>query len=139
MLTIGKVANEAAVNIQTVRYYERIGLVKPNGRRGSGYRVYADEAVRKIRFIRHAQDLGFTLQEISALLRLRVGKPTRCDEVRTRAERRLEDIRKKIANLRRMEQVLVELVTSCWNRTTTESCPILRSLERNGKPKGGSP
>lgn len=137
-LTIGKVARATAVNLQTVRYYERIGLVKPDARRESGYRLYTDEAILRIRFIKHAQELGFTLQEISALLRLRVGRPTRCEEVRTKAERRLEDIRKKIAHLRRMEQVLVELITSCRNRTTTDPCPILRSLERNDKPKGGS-
>lgn len=139
MLTIGKVAKEATVNIQTVRYYERIGLVKPNARRDSGYRLYTDEAILKISFIKHAQELGFTLEEISALLRLRVGRPTRCEEVRARAERRLEDVRKKIAHLRRMEQVLVELITSCRSRKTTDPCPILRSLERDGKPKGDPP
>jgi len=128
-LTIGKVARAAAVNIQTVRYYERIGLVKPQARRDSGYRLYTSEAPRKIRFIKHAQQVGFSLGEIGALLRLRVSETSRCGEVRERTEARLRDVRERINRLRHMERVLEGLVRSCRNRVPTDPCPILKSLE----------
>jgi len=83
--TIGKVAKKARVNIQTVRFYERRGLVSPDGHRDSGYRLYEPEAARKIRFIKNAQELGFSLKEIDGLLRLRVGRRVQCASVKKKA------------------------------------------------------
>jgi len=128
-LTIGRVARKAGVNIQTLRYYERRGILPPDGRRESGYRLYADEAIRKIRFIKNAQELGFTLVEIARLLRLRVGRRTECGKVRRQAEARLKIVKEKIGALKAMERVLGRLVRTCSRRGTTAACPILESLE----------
>lgn len=127
--TIGRIARLARVNIQTVRYYERRGILSPDGHRESGYRLYTEEAIRKIRFIKNAQELGFTLDEIAGLLRLRVGRRTRCKDVRRKAETKLGQVNEKIAQLRSMRHVLERLVRTCRKRSTTDACPILGSLE----------
>lgn len=128
-ITIGKVAKRAGVNIQTVRYYERRGLLLPSRRLESGYRLYPDDAARKIIFIKNAQLLGFTLKEIGSLLRLRADRTVRCDDVRRKAEIHARDVQEKIGRLRSIEKVLRELIRSCQRRASTETCPILRSLE----------
>lgn len=128
-LTIGRVARKAGVNIQTVRYYERRGLVSPESYRDSGYRLYTGEAVRKIQFIKNAQELGFTLKEIAGLLRLRVGRRTRCGDVRRKAETKLDQVNEKIGRLQSMKRVLRGLIHTCRRRGSTDACPILRSLE----------
>lgn len=128
-LTIGRVARKAGVNIQTVRYYERRGLVSPEAYRDSGYRLYTGEAVRKIQFIKNAQELGFTLDEIAGLLRLRVGRRTRCADVRRKAQAKLEQVNEKIGRLQSMKRVLNGLIHTCRRRGSTDACPILRSLE----------
>lgn len=128
-LTIGKVAKQARVNIQTIRYYERRSLLLPSGRRDSGYRLYTPDAVQKIRFIKNAQGLGFTLKEISSLLRLRVSNRARCGNVKKKAEAKLRDVQVKIADLQALERVLKNLIKMCRNQAATGRCPILRSLE----------
>lgn len=135
-LTIGKVARQAGVNIQTVRYYERQRLLMPDGHRESGYRLYTGEAVKKLRFIKNAQELGFTLKEIEGLLRLRVSQRARCGDVKRRAEAKLQNVRRKIGGLRALENVLLKLIRACRNRSTTDNCPILKSLEaKTGRKK----
>lgn len=129
LLTIGAVAKRARVNIQTVRYYERRGLVVPDDHRDSGYRLYSDEAIMKIRFVRNAQDLGFTLSEIMSLLKLQVTKRSQCEGVKRKAEEKLADVRAKIAGLKAIENVLSDLIRTCHARNATDPCPILRSLE----------
>lgn len=128
-LTVGKVAKQAGVNLQTVLYYERRRLLIPAQRTDSGYRLYDPEAVRVIRFIKNAQELGFTLDEIARLLRLRVGRRSHCGQVRRQAEARLKIVREKSQRLKAMERVLNGLIRTCSRRGTTESCPILDSLE----------
>lgn len=128
-LTIGRVARGAGVNIQTVRYYERRGLLSPEAYRDSGYQLYSREAVRKLQFIKNAQELGFTLEEIAGLLRLRVGRRTRCEDVRRKAEAKLGQVNEKLARLQSMRRVLERLVRTCRKRGTTDPCPILGSLE----------
>lgn len=128
-LTIGKVARQAGVNIQTVRYYERRNLLSPAERTESGYRLYSPEAVRVLRFIRNAQELGFSLDEIARLLRLRVGRKVPCGKVKKQAQARLEIVRNKIEGLRAMEKVLNRLIRTCAARGTTARCPMLESLE----------
>ncbi|MBI4395794.1 MAG: MerR family transcriptional regulator [Elusimicrobia bacterium] len=128
-LTIGKVAKRAGVNIQTVRYYERRGFIKPDARRDSGYRLYGEDTVRRILFIKNAQELGFTLKETDRLLRLSVGKKDRCEDVRKKAEAHFEDVQDKIKRLKSIEKVLGELIRTCLKKGRTDPCPILRSLE----------
>ncbi|MBI2362917.1 MAG: MerR family transcriptional regulator [Elusimicrobia bacterium] len=128
-LTAGTLAKAGGVNIQTVRYYERRRLLLPGRRTDSGYRLYAPEAVRVLRFIKNAQELGFTLVEVAGLLRLRVGRRSQCGAVRRSAEARLKVVHGKIAALRAMEGILRRLVRTCAAKATTASCPILDSLE----------
>jgi Hg(II)-responsive transcriptional regulator len=131
-LTIGKLAKQANVNRETVRYYERRRLLPRPSRSMSGYRVFADDAVRRLRFIRHAQELGFSLNEIRVLLALRVKSVDTCDRVRERAKAKIVDIEKKIKALQHMNEALTELVSACARRGRTKECPILDSLEANG-------
>ncbi len=131
-LTVGKVARQAGVNLQTVLYYERRRLLAPARRSDSGYRLYAPETVRVIRFIKNAQALGFTLDEVAKLLRLRVNQRSQCEPVKRQARARLEMVQEKIAGLRAMERTLRRLLKTCIARGTTDSCPILESLESRG-------
>ena len=132
-LTIGQVARQARVNVETVRYYERCGLIDQPPRPRSGYRQYAPETADRIRFIKRAQELGFALDEIAELLALRVDRETACDEVRAQAERKIADIEGRIRGLRRISQTLGELVEACRENRTTSACPILETLEREGE------
>ncbi len=131
-LTIGKLAKQAQVNRETVRYYERRQLLPRASRSMSGYRVFPDEALRRLRFIRHAKVLGFSLNEIRELLRLRVDSIDTCDRVRERTEVKIADIEAKIQALQHMKDALSELVTACSRRGRTKDCPILDSLEASG-------
>ena len=132
LLTIGKIARGAGVSIQTIRYYERRGLLRPSDRRDSGYRLYAPDAVDVLRFVKNAQELGFSLDEITKLLRLRVGPGTKCGRVKKQAQARLVAVQAKIAGLRAMECALRRLISTCVRRGTTDYCPILKSIE-NGR------
>ena len=131
-LTIGELAERAHVNRETVRYYERRRLLPRPSRSISGYRVFTDDSVRRLRFIRHAQELGFSLNEIRELLALRVKSVDTCERVRERAKAKIVDIEKKIGALQRMNEALSELVSACTRRGRTKECPILDSLEANG-------
>jgi len=134
-LTIGELAKRGQVNRETVRYYERRRLLPPPSRSMSGYRIFSDEALRRLRFIRHAKALGFSLNEIKELLGLRVNSPIGCDRVRERTQGKIDDIDKKIHDLKKMKGALSDLVTACVRRRRTDECPILGSLEANGWPE----
>ena len=125
----GDLARRAGVNPQTLRYYERRGLLLKPKRTEAGYRLYDEEAVRRIRFIKKAQDLGFTLAEISDLLSLEVEEQTACEDVREKAQAKLEEIDNKILDLTCIRKTLTLLIDSCAAREPTDSCPILNSLE----------
>ncbi len=127
-MRIGTAAEQAGVNVQTLRYYERRGLLPKTPRRVSGYREFPDDAVRVVRFVKRAQDLGFTLDEIETLLRLRGDR--RRDRVRVRAvaEQRIAQIDRKIAELDAMKQALSHLVHCCREGATLE-CPIIEALD----------
>ena len=135
-LTVGKVAKECGVNVQTVHYYERMRLVYPNARKESGYRLYGEDAVRKIRFIKNAQVLGFSLKEIAGLLRLRVSQKAHCGDIKRKAHTHIMDVRAKIARLLAIEKTLGDLIRTCRNQATTDHCPILKSLEVRKSEKG---
>lgn len=131
-LTIGELAKQARVNRETVRYYERRRLLPRPARSPSGYRAFSDDALRRLRFIRHAKLLGFSLNEIRELLALRVNSIDTCDRVRERTEIKIADIERKIQALQQMKRALSELVAACSRRGRTNDCPILDSLEANG-------
>jgi Hg(II)-responsive transcriptional regulator len=128
-LTIGQLAKEAGVNIETVRYYQRRGLIPDPPRRESGYRQYSQDFVLRIRFIKHAQSLGFSLKEINELLALRVESEMICDDVRKQAEAKITDIEAKIQMLQRIKRTLTELVIACNQNELTDECPILEALD----------
>lgn len=132
-LLIGEVAARAGVNAQTLRYYERIGLLKKPARHASGYRHYPPDAVRLIRFVKRAQELGFTLGEIEELLRLREDQRSSCAKVRRAALAKIDDIEGRLQSLQAMKRALTVLVRSCATETSVRECPILEALdEREG-------
>src|SRR5262249_51950104 len=108
-LSIGQVARQAGVGVETVRFYERQGLLQEPARKDSGYRQYPEDAVARLRFIRRAKELGFSLKEIKELLALRVDPSTTCAEVKKQAEAKIGDIEEKLRTLQRMKKALVKL------------------------------
>jgi Hg(II)-responsive transcriptional regulator len=128
-MRIGEVASRAGVNIQTLRYYERRGLLEAPERTPSGYREYPSETVRLIRFIKRGQDLGFTLKEIEELIALRDAKGRKRSEVRALAEAKVGAIDKKLAQLQAMRSALYSMVESCSCRDGRPTCPILEALD----------
>lgn len=128
-LTIGALARRAEVNIQTIRYYERRGLLPEPRRTESNYRIYPADAVRRVRFIKQAQQLGFSLKEIGELLSLRAAPRSRCEAVRRLSEVKLQDIGEKIRSLEAMRKALSKLVLACSGRGPVTECPILDSLD----------
>ncbi|MFO0800543.1 MAG: heavy metal-responsive transcriptional regulator [Gemmataceae bacterium] len=136
-LTVGQVAKRAGVGVETVRFYERQGLLDEPARKESGYRQYGDDAVAVLRFIRRAKELGFTLNEIKGLLALRLdGSATRSD-VRVQATAKVEGIEAKICDLQRMRDALSGLIAACHGDGPATGCPILEAL--NGKHQDGGP
>ena len=132
LLTIGAVAKGAGVGTQTLRYYERRGLLSTAERSAAGYRLFPGDEVRRVLFIRRAQALGFTLGEIGDLLALRVKNGRRCDSIKRAAQATRKRVRERIADLRRMDTALNDLIRACDARRTTETCPILSALEVGG-------
>jgi MerR family transcriptional regulator, copper efflux regulator len=128
-LTIGDVARRAGVGVETVRFYERQGLLEEPERRASGYRQYDDEAVAVLRFIRRAKGLGFTLKEIKGLLALRLDASATRAEVRQQARAKVTDIETRIADLQRMRDVLLKLIRKCHGDGAATGCPILEALQ----------
>jgi MerR family transcriptional regulator, copper efflux regulator len=126
--TIGRVARQSGVGVETVRFYERKGLIPQPPRPDSGFRRYPQDAVSRIRFIQRSKALGFSLREIRDLLTLRVDSATSCGEVKKRAEAKIVDIEGKIRQLREMKHALVKLTTACRGKGPTAECPILEAL-----------
>ena len=129
-LSVGELADAAGVNVATVRYYERRGIIPDPPRTASGYRRYDPQIVERIRFIKRAQSLGFTLDEIVELVDLRVDVSAACAAVEEVAQAKLTDVETKIEELERLRTILVQLVRSCHTRPAAEDCPILTVLER---------
>ena len=121
-MTTGTLARRAGVGVETIRFYEREGLLPAPPRRESGYRIYADADLRRVQFLRRAQELGFTLREASDLLALRLDEASDRADVRARASA-------KIADLERMRTTLAALRDACHGHGTTEGCPILGALD----------
>ena len=128
-LTTGEVADQAGVNLQTVRYYERRGLIPEPPRSAGGFRQYGPDAVRRIRFVKRAQELGFSLDEIDGLLALRGDADGQAAEVREIALAKADDIAGKIRDLERMRVSLAALAAACAGRGSTQDCSILHALD----------
>lgn len=126
----GEVAAAANVNPETLRYYERRGLLVAPARSAAGYRAYPPETVGVVRFIKRAQELGFTLADVEELLDLAAGGPEGCDGVRTLALTRLTDLEGRIADLRSMRDALSRLVDTCDMPRAERECPILAEIEQ---------
>lgn len=138
--TRGELARRAGVKVATIRYYERRGLLTEAFRSGNGYHRYDRDSLDRLRFIRRAQELGFSLREIGELLDLRLTPNLSCAaEVRERAEEKIRHIREKIEDLRRMEKGLRGLLKSCQGEGPVSECPILEALEKTeGEGKSAS-
>jgi len=128
-LTIGQAARSAGIGVETVRFYERQGLLQEPPRRDSGYRQYPEDVVARLRFIRRAKELGFSLKEIKELLALRVDPDTTCAEVRKRSEDKIADVVTKIETLQKIRKALMKLTKTCSGRGPTSECPILDALD----------
>ena len=135
-LTIGQLAEQAGVHTETVRYYERRGLIAEPPRRASGYRQYSPDYVTRIHFIKRAQQLGFSLKEIGELLALRVEATSVCSEVQQKATAKIEDIETKIQMLQQMKKTLTQLVSACETNQMTGDCPIIKALNNDGGDAG---
>jgi MerR family transcriptional regulator, copper efflux regulator len=127
-MLIGELATQAGVNPQTLRYYERRKLLRPLHRATSGFREYDDASVRQVRFIRRAQDLGFTLEEIRDLLTLWADSEKSCGAVEQRSRATLGRIEEKIADLEQMRAALTKYVSACKGRMALDQCPLLAEL-----------
>ena len=124
-LTIGRMAKAAGVNVETVRYYQRIGLINEPRKPPQGFRTYSNETLEQIQFIKRAQQLGFSLEEIADLLELGEGH---CQDVRLRAEQKRDKIEKQIQDLQALQKTLNRLIQSCQSGNNGEKCPIVETL-----------
>src|SRR6266851_3339344 len=131
-LTIGRLAELGGVHLETIRYYEREGLLPRPPRTRAGYRIFPTDAARRLRFIKRAQALGFSLKEIRDLLALRIKPGTQPEQIRARAEAKIADIEQKIRTLRAMKRTLAQLTTRCSGCGPMAECPILESLDTEG-------
>ncbi|QFT76817.1 helix-turn-helix domain-containing protein [Erythrobacter sp. THAF29] len=125
-MKIGEVSKRSGCNIETIRYYERIGVIAPPPRKGT-YRDYGPEDVERLRFVRRARELGFSLEEVQALLDLAPHPNANCEQVQAIAEQHLANVRKKLADLKKMEAALAVLVSRCGERSE-DRCPVVESL-----------
>lgn len=136
-ITSGNLAKQANVNPETLRYYEREGLLPEPRRTETGYRLYASEDVKRVRFIKRAQELGFSLKEIKELLALKRDHHQSAQEVKRLTELKIQDIEQKIQTLSAMKSVLEELAQACSGAGGTGDCPILNCLDDCIPQKGG--
>jgi MerR family mercuric resistance operon transcriptional regulator len=127
-LTIGQLAKQANVNLETIRYYERRGLIPEPPRSISGYRQYSADDLQRTRFIKRAQALGFSLKEIAELLSLRVEPGMTCKEVKARVQAKIADVEKRISDLEHMRVALSRLSARCAGQGPVSKCPILEEL-----------
>ena len=127
-VTIGELAKRAGVGVETVRFYERRGLIRQPSRQRSGYRHYDADCVRRLLFIRRAKSLGFSLNDIAELLELQFAGQPSCPEVKRRAEEKVAEVEEKIAGLQRVAQELRRLVEACQQERARGECPVLHAL-----------
>ena len=135
-LTIGKAARQAGVGVETIRFYERRGLIEqPPKPDSAGFRLYSIDTVRRIQFIRQAQQIGFSLREIQELLSLEADSSAECGEVRAKAMAKVEEVDRKIADLKQIRAALEEVIAACPGRGELKACTILDALHAMQKPR----
>ncbi len=134
-ISTSELAKRGGVNLETIRYYERTGLLAKPPRSAAGYRQFPPESVGRVRFIKRAQELGFSLKEIKELLALRIAPGSTRADVRKRAEAKIADIEGKVEHLRAMKKTLVRLSETCCGSGPASDCPILESLSLDEKEK----
>lgn len=127
-MLINKLAQKSKVNIKTVRYYEKRGLIPEPPRTESGYREFPKEIIARIQFIKRSQELGFTLKEISELLSLRVDPDTSCKDIKQRTISKIKNVEEKIKDLQKIKKALSNLSLSCSGEGSLSECPILEAL-----------
>ena len=132
-MRIGAIARAAGVNIQTIRFYEREGILPEPPRTASGYRNYGADAIKLVRFVKAAQGLGFTLAEAQDLLRLRDNESPRCNDVRALASEKLEAVEAKLRQLESLRDALAGLVDACGTADAALTCPIIEALDEEGE------
>src|SRR2546429_74827 len=132
-LRIGEVAERGGVNLQTIRYYEREKLLPEPPRLPSGYRMFPEQTIHRVRFIKRAQELGFSLAEIRDLLSIQVDPRKECSDVKRMAKTKIADIEEKIRTLEAMKRVLCGLMKLCPGQGPSSECPILESIEAKGE------
>ena len=136
-ISIGQVARQAGVGVETIRFYEREGLLEEPERGVSGYRQYTEQVVNRIHFIKRAQRLGFSLKEITDLLLLRVDAETSCEEVKQRTEAKIAEVERKVVELQRMRQALLQVASLCTGQGPTSRCPMLDALDQQDSQDPG--
>jgi len=129
LLSIGQLAKRTDVTVETIRFYEKRGLITPPQRSEAGYRKYAPETVKRIQFIQRAKELGFTLTDIGELLTLRQEPGSGCADIKLHATQKIDQIEQKMADLDRIRQALGRMILKCTGRGTLSECPILEELE----------
>jgi len=129
-MSIGELAKSASVNIETIRFYERRGLIPKPPRNKSGHRVFSNDDVLRTNFIKRAQALGFSLKEISELLSLRVESGVTCGDVKTRVDMKIKDVENRIADLEDMRDALGRLSRKCTGKGPISECPFLEELNK---------
>lgn len=135
-LAIGAFARAAGVSVETIRFYQRKGLLQEPDKPHGGIRRYGERDVVRVRFVKSAQRLGFSLDEIAELLQLEDG--THCEEASRLAEHKLKDVREKLINLKRMEAALTKLICACHTRMENVSCPLIAALHGHEPPHDAS-
>lgn len=135
--SIGALSKESSVNIETIRYYEKIGIMPAPARSKGGYRLYMGEHLKRLTFIRRGRELGFSLNELRELLHLVDGHAYTCSQVRSLTLDHVAEIRRKIGDLRRLERVLSSVASKCTGRKTPD-CPVIDALFQGSPPQNGS-
>lgn len=136
---VGQLAKEGGINVETVRYYEKLKLLPKPKRRESRYRIYDKNDLKRLLFIRRAKELGFTLKEIKELFELRIDSEAKCGDVKHLTEHKLQDVDNRIIDLKKIRSVLVKLIDQCVNEeVSSDECPILEVIDPKRKySKGG--
>ena len=133
MMRISEVAKEVGLGIETIRFYERMGLIEIPHRSSSGYRQYTISDIRRLAFIKRGKTLGFTLNEIKNLLSLRLDPKARCEDVRKTTQEKIAEVESKIKDLQKMKRVLGKLVKACDGQVSVDDCPILEAFDKRGR------
>lgn len=126
--TISQLSKTAGIPTTTVRYYERVGLIEPEDRSAGNYRIYTDDSLRKVKFIRAAQGIGFTLDDIKQLLAAEVGKIPRCCDVQPLLEQRMADVEQRLRDLKNVKRVLQSALRKCNQGRPNDPCVVVESL-----------